>query len=214
MNHDFVLKQLTWRYAVKKFDSSKKISATDWQILEESLRLSPSSYGLQPWKFIVVHNKEILKQLTSLSWGQSQVEDCSHYIVFTTKVQLDEEHIDRHVAKTAEIREIDVKNLAGYKRVMVGDLLNGPRSETIFHWAQRQAYIAMGFLMQTAAMMQIDSCPLEGLDPKGYDKVLGLENTGFGTVAAVACGYRHLDDKYQNIKKVRFDKKDIIIHLD
>jgi nitroreductase len=214
LNSDFVLKQLSWRYAVKKFDSSKKIAAREWEVLEESLRLSPSSYGLQPWKFIVVRNKETLKKLTSLSWGQSQVEDCSHYLVITTKVKLDEEHIDKHVNKTAEIRGIDPKTLAGYRNVMVNDLIKGPRSETICHWAQRQAYIAMGFIMESAALMGIDTCPIEGLDPKGYDKALGIENSGFGTIAAVACGYRHPDDKYQNIKKVRFDKNDVITYLD
>lgn len=213
MNHELVSKQLTWRYAVKKFDSTKKISDRDFEILEESLRLAPSSYNLQPWKFIVVQNRDILKQLTSLSWGQSQVEDCSHYIVFTTKVKLDEPHIDKHVAKTAEVRGIDPKTLEKYKAVMVSDLLKGPRSETISHWAQRQAYIAMGFVMETAAMLNIDTCPMEGLDPKGYDKVLGIENSGFGTIAAVACGYRHQDDKYQSIPKVRFDKKDVISYL-
>jgi len=213
MNHDYVLKQLSWRYAVKKFDSTKKISDKDWEILEESLRLSPSSYGLQPWKFIVVHNRDILKQLTSLSWGQSQIEDCSHYVVLTTKVKLDEELIDKHVNKTAEVRGMDPKLLAGFKKVMMGDLLNGPRSETIYHWAQRQAYIAMGFIMETAAMLSIDTCPMEGIDPKGYDKILGLENSGYATVAGIACGYRHPDDKYQNIKKVRFDKNDVFTYI-
>ena len=213
MNHDYVLKQLSWRYAVKKFDSSKKISAKNWEILEESLRLSPSSYGLQPWKFIVVQNRDILKQLTSLSWGQSQIEDCSHYVVITSKIKLDEDLIQKHVNKTAEVRGMDPKLLDGYKRVMVGDLINGPRGETIYHWAQRQTYIAMGFIMETAAVLEIDTCPLEGLDPKGYDKVLGLENTGYGTVAGVACGYRHAEDKYQKIKKVRFDKDDVISYI-
>lgn len=213
MNRDFVLKQLHWRYAVKKFDPSKKIDAKDWDVLAESLRLSPSSYGLQPWKFIVVQNADVLVQLKSLSWGQSQVTDCSHYVVLATKHKLDEEHIDKHVLKTADIRKIDVKTLTGYKNVMVGDLLKGPRNQTIEHWAQRQVYIAMGFIMETAAMLGIDSCPMEGLDPKGYDKVLGLESSGFCTVAAVACGYRHPEDKYQNIPKVRFDREDVFTYL-
>ena len=213
MTPEFILKQLMWRYAVKKFDADKKIGSKDWDVLEESLRLSPSSYGLQPWKFMVVHNRELLKKLTPLSWGQTQVEECSHYVVFTVKVKLDEEHIDKHVAKTAEIRQIDPKTLERYRNVMVGDLISGPRSETILHWAQRQSYIAMGFLMQTAAMLGIDTCPMEGLDPKGYDKVLGIESSGYATVAAVACGYRHAEDKYQMVKKIRFDKDDIIVHL-
>ena len=214
MTTELILKQMHWRYAVKKFDTNRKIGPKEWELLEESLRLSPSSYGLQPWKFIVVHNKELLKKLTPLSWGQTQVEDCSHYIVFTTKIKLDEEHITRLVAKTAEVRGIDPKTLDRLKEVMVGDLIKGPRSQTIDHWAQRQSYIAMGFLMETAALLSIDTCPMEGLDPKGYDKVLSLEGTGYATVAAMACGYRHADDKYQSVKKVRFEKSDIITHLE
>ena len=214
MNQDFVLKQMTWRYAVKKFDATKKIRTQDWTVLEESLRLAPSSYGLQPWKFIVVQNRDILKKLTPLSWGQTQVEDCSHYVVFASSVKLDQTHIEKHIAKIALERGVDPKTLDGYKNAMIGDLVKGPRSETIMHWAQRQSYIAMGFLLQTAAVLQIDTCPMEGLDPKGYDKVLGLENSEYATVAAVACGYRHMDDKYQSAKKVRFDKKDVISYLE
>ena len=208
-----IMEKLTWRYAVKKFDTTKKISPQDWETLEESLRLAPSSYGMQPWQFLVVQSPELRKKLTPLSWGQTQIEDCSHFLVITIKSKLDEAHVQKHVQRMAEVRKVDVSQLDGMKKVIIGDLIQGPRSATINFWAQRQSYIAMGFLMETAALLNVDSCPLEGLDPKGYDKVLNLEGTGFETVAAVALGFRHPEDKYQFMTKVRFEKKDVIKYL-
>lgn len=213
MDNQTIIKQLNWRYAVKKFDSTKKVSAQDWETLEESLRLAPSSYGTQPWKFIVVQNPEVRKKLTPLSWNQTQIEDCSHLVILAIKSKLDEEHVEKYIHRMAEVRKMDPSQLDGFKRVLTGDLIKGARSATINFWAQRQAYIAMGFIMEAAAFMNIDTCPLEGLDPKGYDKVLNLEGTGFETVAAVAVGYRHADDKYQHVPKVRFEKKDVFTYI-
>lgn len=212
MEPNQIIDSFNWRYATKKFDSNKKISSRDWNVLSESLRLAPSSFGLQPWKFLVVQNKETLKKLTPLSWNQTQVEDCSHYIVFATMSKVTEEHVKKFINKTAEVRgqSPDDKGLKAYQDVIINDVVKGPRSEIAKWWAQRQSYIAMGFLMQTAALLKIDTCPMEGLDPKGYDEVLKLAGSGWETVAAVACGYRHSDDKYQNLKKVRFDTSDVI----
>lgn len=210
MNHDEIIHSLNWRYATKKFDATKKIAEKDWKVLSESLRLAPSSYGLQPWKFLVVQNRETLKKLTPLSWGQTQVEDCSHFVVFTTMTKVSEEHIKKFIKKTADVRGVDAATLQGYQDMMIGDVVKGPRSEIAKWWAQRQAYIAMGFVMETAALLKVDTCAMEGIDPAGYDKVLGLEGTEWGTVAAVACGYRHAEDKYQGMKKVRFDTNDVI----
>lgn len=213
MEKNTLIEKLNWRYAVKKFDSSKKISSSDWEILEESLRLAPSSYGLQPWKFLIIQSHEVRKKLTPLSWNQTQIEDCSHLVVLTFKKKMDEAHIQKHITRMAEVRKMDVSQLEGFKKAMIGDLVQGPRSEVINFWAQRQAYIAMGFLMETAALMKKDTCPLEGIDSKGYDKVLNLEGTGYETVAAVAVGYRHPEDAYQKAVKVRFEKKDIFTYL-
>jgi nitroreductase len=212
VDNEILFKQMTWRYACKKFDPAKKIREADWNILAETLRHAASSYGLQPWKFIVVQNPEIRKELRNLSWGQSPVTDASHFVVLTYKEKMDEEHIDRHVKQTAKIQGIDVQKLDGYRNVMIGDLVKGPRAQVIKWWAQRQTYIAMGSFLTTAAMMEIDALPMEGLDPAGYDKVLGLEDGGYKTVAAIACGYRADDDKYQFSKKVRFDLSDVIIY--
>lgn len=202
--------QLNWRYACKRFDPTKKINDADWSILSESLRLSASSYGLQPWKFFVIQNPVIRNQLLPLSWGQSPVTEASHFVVLTYKEKMDEPHIDRFLASVAKTRGIDVSTLDKLKTLLLKDLVSGPQSETIDAWAQRQTYIAMGSFLTTAALMEIDTLPMEGLDPIGYDQVLGLEGSGYKTIAAIAAGYRASDDKYQSLKKVRFDSADVI----
>lgn len=213
ISNQTILEQLNWRYAVKKFDTTKKISNTDWNTLAESFRLTPSSYGLQPWRFYVVQDVSLREQLRAASWKQSQVTDCSHYVVMTYKVKMDIDHIQKHIDRIVEIRGVPVESLDLYKKGMIGDLLNGPRSQVIEHWAQKQCYIAMGFVMHTAAMLGIDCCPMEGLDPAAYDRLLHLEGTGWATAAAIAFGYRHADDSFAKNKKVRFEAEDIFKYL-
>ncbi|MDD0852481.1 NAD(P)H-dependent oxidoreductase [Halobacteriovorax sp. GB3] len=204
-----ILEALDWRYATKIFDADKKINEKDWNTLVESVRLAPSSYGLQPWKFIVVENKELRAKLREVSWNQSQVTDASHYLVFTTLEKLDAQYVDKFVADIAKTRGLQVEDLAGYRDMMVGNLVEGPRSQTIDAWAQRQSYIAMGQLTLAAGLLKIDTCALEGLDPAAYDKLLGLEDGPYKTIAAVALGYRKDDDKYKDLKKVRFDQEEV-----
>lgn len=213
MMNETLQQALQWRYAVKKFDPQKKVSDKDWQVLENSLVLSPSSYGLQPWKFLVVQNPQLRTQLREASWGQSQVTDCSHYVVLTYKKKMDEAHIQKYVDKIASVRGVSLASLDGYKNMMIGDVVKGPRAQVIDWWAQKQTYIAMGFLMEAAALLKIDACPMEGLDPKAYDKILKLEGTEWASVAAVAVGYRHSEDALQNAAKVRFDNKDVVQFL-
>lgn len=220
MNRDEILSLLSWRYAVKKFDATKKISAEDWHVLAESLRLSPSSYGLQPWKFLVVQDTEIRKELLALSWGQKQVLDCSHYVVFLCPNKMTETHVSKFVTQTAKVRNIPEANLEAFRAMMLKNTVHitDENPNASFYWMQKQAYIAMGFLMETAAMLNIDTCPMEGLDPIAYDRALKLNgngpegsvNNGWRTIASVALGYRAADDKTQHLKKVRFDKDEII----
>jgi nitroreductase len=210
IDNEILHKQMNWRYACKKFDPTKQIRESDFNILAEALRTAASSYGLQPWKFLVIQDPALRAQLLPLSWGQKPVVDASHFIVFTYKEKMDEAHIDKFIQTTAKTHGVSADSLTGYKNVMMGDLVKGPRSEIINWWAQRQTYIAMGTLLTTASLMEIDTLPMEGLDPVGYDKVLNLEGSGWKTVAAVACGYRAEDDKYQFSKKVRFEIKDVI----
>jgi nitroreductase len=207
-----LLKQLNWRYAVKKFDSHKKIAESDWDTLAEVLRLAPSSYGLQPWKFLLVQNQEVRKKLTPFSWKQMQVEDCSHLLVFTTLKKVSEAHVHRMIAHTERVRGMPAGALKGYADFIAADVVSGPRGQISQHWTQRQAYIAMGCLMTAAALLGVDTCPMEGIDAVKYDEILGLKDTDHATVAVVALGYRSSDDASQAHKKVRFPL-DHVIHL-
>jgi nitroreductase len=207
-----LLEQLNWRYAVQKFDSKKKISEQDWNTLAEVLRLAPSSYGLQPWKFILVKNQEVRKKLTALSWNQAQIEDCSHLVVFTTLKKVSEDHIKSFVEHTEKERGMPQGKLKKFHDVMTADLVKGSRSQIAQHWTQRQAYIAMGSLMTAAALLSIDTCPMEGINAESYDEALKMKNSDHATVAVVALGYRSADDATQNLKKVRFPL-DHVIHV-
>ena len=203
ITHDEFLSALNWRYAVKKFDASKKISDADWKVLAESLRLSPSSYGLQPWKFIVVQDPKLRETLKTHSWNQTQVTDCSHYVVLTTAHRMTKEHVHEYMEDMARTRAVPRESLAGFEKMLVQNLITNP-PKSVLDWSQRQAYIAMGNVMTAAALFKIDACPMEGLEPAEYDKLLELLDTDYRTVAAVALGYRHADDKLQHQKKVRF----------
>ncbi len=207
-----LIQQLNWRYATKKFDASRKVPQADWSVLEESLILTASSYGLQPWKFIIVTDPALKAKLRPASWNQSQVEDCSHLVVFAAKQEVTEADVDRFIARIAEVRGVTAESLAGYKGFMMGDLVNGPRHAIIGEWAARQTYIAMGNLLTSAAVLGIDACPFEGIEPANYDEILGLAGTGYATVAACPVGYRSADDKYASAPKVRFAAADVIVH--
>lgn len=202
--------QLNWRYACKAFDPNQKLTPEQWAILAESLHLSPSSYGLQPWKFLVVQNTELRRELRMASWNQGQVEDCSHFVVFTTLKTLSEDYVNHYMQRIADVRNVELSTLEGYRQAIMGGLVNGDRSHTIQHWAQRQSYIAMGSLLTTAAYLQVDTCPLEGISAPEYDRILGLETSDYTTIAAVALGFRSANDKYQHAPKVRFDINDVI----
>lgn len=208
-----LLEALNWRYATKKFDNTKKIDGNTWNALEKSLILTPSSYGLQPWKFLVVTDKNIMQKLTPVSWGQKQVEDCSHLVVISVKEKVDEEHVDQFIASVAKSRGVEASTMAEYKKMMMGDVVNGPRSKVAFEWAARQAYIALGNFMTSCALVGVDTCPMEGIDPVKYDEILGLSNTGWRTVVACPAGYRATDDKYSLAPKSRFEDSVVIKHL-
>jgi nitroreductase len=205
-----LLDALQWRYATKKFDPAKQISAADWAVLEQALILTPSSYGLQPWKFVVVTDPALKAKLRPASWNQSQIEDCSHLVVFLAKEDITEADVDRFVARIAEVRGVTPESLAAYKGFMMGDLVNGARHAVIGEWAARQVYIALGNFMTSASILGIDTCPIEGLDPAKYDEILGLKGTGYRTLAACPAGYRSADDKYARVPKVRFEGADLI----
>jgi nitroreductase len=202
---------LNFRYATKQFDATKKIPADAWSALEQALLLAPSSFGFQPWKFIVVDTPEVRQQLREVSWGQGQVTDSSHYVVFAAKTDLTSADVDRlmHILATAQGR--DEATLAGYRGMIDGSL--APRStEVKAQWNARQLYIALGQFMLAAANLGIDTCPLEGLDPAKYDEILGLTGTGYTTFCACAVGYRAEGDKYASLPKARYPLAEVIEH--
>jgi len=201
--NDKIIEALHWRYATKRFDPARKISEADWHTLSESIRLSPSSYGMEPFRFLVVKNPDLREKLKAASWKQSQVTDASHFVVFITKEIICEKDCEEYLERVIKARGGTTEALQGLKNMLVKNLVTGMTPEQSLHWAQRQAYIAMGFMLETAALLKIDTVPMEGLDPREYDKILELEGRGWRTVAAVALGYRSAEDKYQTMKKVR-----------
>jgi nitroreductase len=205
-----LLDALQWRYATKVFDATKKIPADTWTALETSLVLTPTSYGLQPYHFLVVQDAATRAALLPHSWGQKQVVDCSHFVVFTARTEMTEADVDRFIKRSAEVRGMPVESLAAYRGMMLGDVVNGPRGKAAHEWAARQSYIALGSLMTAAAVLGVDACPMEGLVPAEYDKILKLEGTGYKTVVALALGYRAASDKYASLAKIRYETADLV----
>lgn len=208
-----VLKQLKWRYATKKFDPARKISAHDWEALEEVLVLTPSSYGAQPWKFIVVTDPAVKEKLLHFSWGQRQVADCSHLVIFAIRKDLGGDHIDSHLKRIVEVRGGSHEALAPLRKIIVDNVIEGPAGKMVNEWAARQVYIALGNFMTSAALLGIDTCPMEGFQTEKYDNALGLGAFGLASVVACCAGYRHPDDKYAAMPKVRFPKEEVILRI-
>jgi nitroreductase len=209
-SNENLLAQLHWRYATKAFDPAKKIAPRDWAALEEALILTPTSYGFQPYRFVVVTDPVMKEKLSANSWNQKQPADCSHFVVFAAKESVSEVDVDHYIARIAEVRGVPVESLGGLKKVFVGDIVVGPRGQFQHEWATRQTYIALGNLMTCAAVLGVDACPMEGLVPTEYDKVLKLNGSGYATVVACALGYRAAGDKYASLAKVRYETKDLI----
>lgn len=205
-----VLEALNWRYATKGFDASQKIPADTWSALEQSLVLAPSSFGLEPWKFFVVDDAAVRAKLLEASWKQSQVVDASHLVVLAIKTGLNEADVDRAMARTSEVRDVPVESLGGFSNMIKGFMKGVP---DVDDWSAKQAYIALGQLMVSAALMGIDTCPIEGFMPDKYDEILGLPEMGYHAVVVCAAGYRLDDDKYAHLAKVRFPLEEKVQHI-
>ncbi|MDR3456312.1 MAG: NAD(P)H-dependent oxidoreductase [Verrucomicrobiae bacterium] len=201
---------LEWRYATKVFDATAKIPIHVWGALEKALVLTPTSYGLQPYKFLNVQDPAMRAALLPHSWGQKQVVDCSHYVVFLARTEVKPADVDRLIARISEVRGTPADKLTSYRDLILSNLVNGPRGKNAHEWAARQAYIALGSLMTCAAILGVDACPMEGIAPGEYDKVLKLDGTGYATVVACALGYRSTADKYAAQAKVRYATKDLV----
>ncbi|MCT0226430.1 NAD(P)H-dependent oxidoreductase [Synechococcus sp. CS-1328] len=208
-----LLQALNWRYATKVFDGSRRIDAQTWAALEQTLVLSPSSYGLQPWKFLVITDPALRLQLRPHSWDQSQVTDCSHLVVFLRQQSIGAAELDRLIQWTSEVRSVPVEQLAFYREMMQKDLVDGPRSQQIERWTSNQVYISLGTFMTAAALLGVDTCPIEGFSPTDYDRILDLESSGYRSCVVCAAGYRQADDKYASLAKVRYRSTSLIERL-
>lgn len=208
-----LVEQLTWRYATKAFDPKRPVAPEAWAALEQSLLLAPSSFGLQPWRFVVVTDPATKKRLRAVSWNQSQVEDGSHVVVFAIKRGLNAADVTRWVKRIAEVRKMAPEGLAGYEKMMVGFLARPKDVFDVDDWSARQVYIALGQFMAAAAVLGVDTCPMEGMDPAGYDQVLGLGAQGYATVVACVAGHRSASDAFAAQPKVRYPADQVIQHV-
>ena len=209
---DTLLQALRWRYATKAFDASRRIDAPTWEALEQALVLTASSYGLQPWKFLVITDPAIRAELRPHSWNQSQITDCSHLVVLLKKRLVTAADADRLIAATAGERGLDPSLLEGYRKMIQVDLIDGPRSQVIGAWAANQVYIALGNLLTSAALLGVDTCAIEGFSPPDYDRILGLEASPYQSCVVCACGYRSDSDKYASLAKMRYAASELLEH--
>lgn len=205
-----LLAALNWRYATKAFDPDRRIPAETWTTLEKALVLSPSSFGLQPYRFLVVNDPAVRKELLPHAWGQRQVVDASHFVVFTARTGVTEAEIDSLLQRIAETRGVAVESLAGYRGMMTGMLFSESFKPQVPHWAALQTYIALGNLMTSAAVLGVDACPIEGFVPAEFDRILGLPRQGLAAVVCCALGYRSTADKHAVLPKVRFDHLELV----
>ncbi len=208
-----LLEVLRHRYATKAFDPSRRIDAETWAALEQALVLTPSSYGLQPWKFLVITNPDLRAELRPHSWNQSQITDASHLVVFLAQRTILASDVERLISATSAARGVPAESLAPYRDLILKDLVNGPRSAVINNWAINQVYIALGNFLTCAAVLGVDTTPIEGFSPADYDRVLGLEGSPYHSAVVAVAGYRSGDDKYAALAKVRYAANELIQHL-
>jgi nitroreductase len=209
-----MIENLNWRYAVKAFDASKKIPEGTWKQIEQAMVLSPSSYGLQPYRFITVSDAGLRAKLRPVSWNQSQITDASHMVVFAAKDEMVPADIHAYVDRIMEVRGGGMNpGLAGYRDMMLGGLAK-PEQAPGGNWktyTRAQAYIALGFALFAASQLGVDACPMEGIDGGQYDEILGLKGSGFSSVVVGTFGYRSSSDWLANLKKVRAAESTLFI---
>jgi nitroreductase len=202
---------LKWRYATKRFNPGKKVESQLVDQLKEVVQLSPSSYGLQPYRVMLIEDPETKKQLQSLAWGQAQIVEAPLLFVFASYRDFGPEKIDQYLAKVAEVRNVSVDQLAGYGDFMKQKL--GEKSEQeMSNWTARQSYLALSNLLSACADLKLDACPMEGFEPAAFDEVLGLSKKGLQSVVLAAVGYRSDEDQTQHANKVRIPVEELFLN--
>ncbi len=210
---DTTLDSLYWRYAVKKFDPLKRLPEEKITQLTKAFNLTATSYGLQPIRMLVIRNKSLQESLVSYSYGQRQVADASHLLVLCVETTIDTSYIEGYFDKVREVRGTSEQILRPFREALVDSFSKKTPGE-IRTWAVHQAYLALGNLLTVCALERIDSCPMEGFDPKAYDRILGLAEKGLTAVLVLPVGYRAPDDEFSGFAKVRRDLKDSVIRIE
>ncbi|NJB35939.1 NAD(P)H-dependent oxidoreductase [Croceivirga sp. JEA036] len=207
-----ILTLLKWRYAVKKFDDTKKVSQKDLEQILEAIQLSASSYGLQPYEVFVVTDAELRQKLQPASWGQSQIVDASHLLIFANKTNVDDAYIDAYLENVGAIRNLPTEALTGYADFMKSKI-NELSAEQKNIWTAKQVYIALGNALDACAALQVDSCPMEGFDNATYNEILDLPSKGLNATVVLPIGYRSTEDQTQHYEKVRKSKEDLFTFI-
>ncbi len=207
-----IVKNLEWRYAVKKFDSEKTLPENEVLKLKQSFNLTATSYGLQPIKMLVIRNKALQQQLVQHSFGQEQVAQASDVLVICIANNIDEEYINKYFEQVKQVRGTSDDILNPFKEALMSDFSTKDIKE-IQKWATNQAYLALGNLLTVCAVEKIDSCPMEGFIPKAYDELLGLDKHGLTSALVLPVGYRAEGDMFSELKKVRRKLAESIIEI-
>lgn len=212
MTSSTLQQNLRWRYAVKKFDDQKVVSEDDLETILDAGNLTASSFGLQPYRFVVVKDQSVQEQLVPVSWNQNQVAEASHVIVIAIRTNLDHDYMSSYVAMMESQRDMPEGSLDPYLDMILGTV-GKMDNETIQAWATKQAYIALGSMLAEAADLRIDSCPMEGFLPDQYDQILGLADHQLRSTLVLPIGYRAEDDKHQHYKKVRKPLDEMVVRI-
>ncbi|RZJ61323.1 MAG: NAD(P)H-dependent oxidoreductase [Flavobacterium sp.] len=208
------IKSLEWRYAAKKYNPAGKVSDDDIESLKTAVRLTASSVGLQPYKVIVIEDKAMREKLVEGVSGNNKavVADASHVFVFAIEENVGDKQVDNLMQNISETRNIPVEELKGF-RDYISNYVSGLTVEQKNIWSAKQAYIALGNLMSAAALLKIDTTPMEGFDSKAVNEILGLEKQGLSATVVAAVGYRHENDDTQHNKKVRKSNNELFITI-
>jgi nitroreductase len=205
--------RLNQRYASKMMNGTSIEDSKINNILE-SIRLSPSSFGLQPYSIIVIKNRELLNKIfETTASGQPQIQGCSHLVIFAANKKITNLEIDNYLDLINKTRQMPEEKLVGFKSLMTNYLVAAP-AEKNFEWAARQTYIALGFGLAAAAIEGVDSVPIEGFDHLALDKLLELDEKNLGSVSMLALGNRDAENDYNaKLPKVRKSTEDLFINI-
>jgi nitroreductase/dihydropteridine reductase len=207
-----IINSLEWRYAIKKFDSAKKLSNQQIETLKKAFNLTPTSFGLQPIKMIVIENKELQEKFVELSYFQRQVADASHLLIICIKNDTTAEDINSYFNLEKETRNIEESTISNFRKQLLEMYKNKTVEERNLS-AIYQAYIALGNLMTVCAIEKIDACPIEGFIPIKVDELLNLKELNLSSVLLLPVGYRDENDIMNSMKKVRKPLNEMVIDI-